>query len=99
HRPDPTSFPTRRSSDLADRPELGREVDGERDLDRDLGLLRGVRDEDHEPVIDPRGQRRRPEIQGDELARTDLDDADIGRLAHPRSEEHTSELQSLAYLV
>src|SRR5205823_14157450 len=89
HRPEPHPSPTRRSSDLFAS-----------ELDRRPGVALG-----DEPRLE--GERR-PELPGDELqvgrgARVvELDQhlagGDSAALGG-RSEEHTSELQSLAYLV
>src|SRR5205823_13846650 len=85
------SFPTRRSSDLAGAGEPVRHI-----MRGGLALDGGVERQDQ--LLDfatgrPRDQRVDAKILGsDTLERRE-------RAAEHRSEEHTSELQSLAYLV
>src|SRR2546425_1896032 len=87
-------------------------VDEEPALDRDLGGSGavGARAKDlhvRDHVTDPRGRLLRPVDAGEDLLHAAgervlalVEPADIGPLAREfRSEEHTSELQSLAYLV
>src|SRR5205823_14146682 len=86
HPPDLHSFPTRRSSDLHDHAETG---------EAEAALERG-----HD-LVAANGQRRVHEYvkrHALALARGELVGAEL-RVIGRRSEEHTSELQSLAYLV
>ncbi len=58
--------------------EARRQVDGERDRDRDLGLLRSIRDEDDRAVVLTRRQVGRPEVERDGLAVARVDRAGRG---------------------
>src|SRR5205823_12394995 len=95
HHPSPHSFPTRRSSDLA---TLDAEGAGER---RDFGrtaiahLQHGLAVLGHAQLLHGRVPAAEVGRRVDLLRGVPGDD----QRASPRSEEHTSELQSLAYLV
>src|SRR5205823_14728153 len=88
HTRDIHSFPTRRSSDLSrDRDKIKKETSG-------YQLCRKVLDSQVEPVTN------RVTRQTVEEKRTGTNAHDTSHdFALDRSEEHTSELQSLAYLV
>src|SRR5205823_9295704 len=93
--PDPHSFPTRRSSDL--NPGAFGE------LRRGQAILQGLRpryrgrlDADgsvHDDLVRSPDASQRQSFQSEHLH------AAVAGVRHVRSEEHTSELQSLAYLV
>src|SRR5205823_12793506 len=90
-----TSFPTRRSSDLAIRPDAMSAISAAAvGADPQTGTLKGVVTfKGKPPVLKPLVKKGDPALKEEDraiCAAEDLPD---------RSEEHTSELQSLAYLV
>src|SRR5205823_10945086 len=93
------SFPTRRSSDLAalqgQARVRGRPHDEHAVLRAEVLAEVGV--ETHELEITPRRSHELEAIHAEHRSHRDLGRA--GDLPLGRSEEHTSELQSLAYLV
>ena len=68
----------------ADRAEVGRQGDGQGDRNRDLGLLRCIRDEDDEGVVLAGREIGGAERERDDLAPAAGDDAAVRRLAQPR---------------
>src|SRR5205823_13475388 len=88
-------FPTRRSSDLPDRPGVDLPIGRVEDLLAERLHAPAVEGRQQQPavaqVLDPVEQQHRALAENRPQQRV--------RLARVRSEEHTSELQSLAYLV
>src|SRR5205823_10254344 len=92
--PDLHSFPTRRSSDLEEGDAVRRLLVRRLHLD-DVALHPETPAAEHRVVADVLRVDQLPQHQVAVVLFADLEDDH----ALPRSEEHTSELQSLAYLV
>src|SRR5205823_14020325 len=94
----PPTSPTRRSSDLAARPRQGVEQHPARDHGEAAPRVRRLGDEEDQDERHHRGEIRELQPGIARASRTLTRPARQDEEAR-RSEEHTSELQSLAYLV